>query len=88
MLLSDEALQESGALAGAIDVGSNAMRLGIAAQDADGAPRLIQRYREPVRLGHDAFTTGLLSRQTMDEAVEAFRQFRRILDQHHIGQWA
>ncbi len=85
--VSDEGLQESGALVGAIDVGSNAMRLGIAARDADGAPRLIQRYREPVRLGHDAFTTGLLSRQTMDEAVEAFRQFRRILDQHHVEKY-
>ena len=38
MQVSDEGLQESGALVGAIDVGSNAMRLGIAARDADGAP--------------------------------------------------
>jgi len=87
MQAGEEELQESGALVGAIDVGSNAMRLGIAAQDDDGAPRLIQRYREPVRLGHDAFTTGVLSRQTMDEAVDAFRQFRRILDQHHVEKY-
>ncbi len=86
-LVPDAELQEPGALVGAIDVGSNAMRLGIAAQDADGAPRLIQRYREPVRLGHDAFTTGIISARTMDEAVDAFRQFRRILDQHHVEQY-
>ena len=71
----------------AIDVGSNAMRLGIAARDADGVPQLIHRYREPVRLGHDAFTTGVFSAATMDDAVEAFRQFRRILDQHHVGRF-
>jgi exopolyphosphatase/guanosine-5'-triphosphate,3'-diphosphate pyrophosphatase len=72
------------ALIGAIDVGSNAMRLGIAAQDSDGSPRFIQRYREPVRLGHDAFSCGILGQKTMDDAIEAFRQFRRILDQHHV----
>jgi len=86
-LVTDDELHEPGALVGAIDVGSNAMRLGIAAQDNHGAPRLIQRYREPVRLGHDAFTSGTLSPQTMDEAVEAFRQFRRILDQHHVEKY-
>ncbi len=76
-----------GALVAAIDVGSNAMRLGIAARDADGAMQLIHRFREPVRLGHDAFTTGVLTQATMDDAVEAFRQFRRILDQHHVRQF-
>jgi len=76
-----------GALVAAIDVGSNAMRLGIAARDAKGSPQLIHRYREPVRLGHDAFTSGILSTATMDDAVEAFRQFRRILDQHHVRQF-
>ncbi len=86
-LATETERQEPGALVGAIDVGSNAMRLGIAAQDDEGVPRLIQRYREPVRLGHDAFTTGVLSPQTMDEAVEAFRQFRRILDQHHVEKY-
>jgi exopolyphosphatase/guanosine-5'-triphosphate,3'-diphosphate pyrophosphatase len=71
---------------GAIDVGSNAMRLGIAARDAQGQPQIIHRYREPVRLGHDAFTSGILSQSTMNDAVAAFHQFRRILDQYHITQ--
>lgn len=86
-LIADDELSGNEALVGVIDVGSNAMRLGIALQNNDGAPKLIQRYREPVRLGHDAFTTGLLSPQTMEDAVEAFRQFRRILDQHHIDRY-
>jgi exopolyphosphatase/guanosine-5'-triphosphate,3'-diphosphate pyrophosphatase len=71
-------------LIGAIDVGSNAMRLGIAARDGEGQPQIIQRYREPVRLGHDAFTSRTLSESVMDDATAAFHQFRRILDQHHI----
>ncbi|MDX8403272.1 MAG: Ppx/GppA phosphatase family protein [Mariprofundaceae bacterium] len=73
-----------GILLGAIDVGSNAMRLGIATRTEKGIPELIVRYREAVRLGHDAFTSGTLSDTTMDEAIFAFQQFRRILDHHHI----
>ncbi len=86
-LVPDDDSVDRGPLVGAIDVGSNAMRLGIATQDFDGTAQLIQRYREPVRLGHDAFTTGILSQQCMDDAVEAFIQFRRILDQHHVGEF-
>jgi len=87
MQMTDEELQESGALVGAIDVGSNAIRLGVATRDADGMPTMVQRYREPVRLGHDAFTTGVLSKQTMDDAVAAFLRFRRILDKHHVERF-
>ncbi|MDQ6968002.1 MAG: Ppx/GppA phosphatase family protein [Mariprofundaceae bacterium] len=87
-LIAEDEWLNRGALIAAIDVGSNAMRLGIAAFDVEaGSPQLIQRYREPVRLGHDAFTSGNLSEQTMDDAVRAFMGFRKILDQHHIEQY-
>lgn len=87
-LIAEDEWLNRGALIAAIDVGSNAMRLGIAAFDAETAsPQLIQRYREPVRLGHDAFTSGTLSEKTMDDAVRAFVGFRKILDQHHIEQY-
>jgi len=75
-----------GAYIAAIDVGSNAMRLGIALRDDKGLPNIILRHREPVRLGHDAFTTGTLSEATQNEAIMAFQQFRRILDRHHVGR--
>ncbi|MDQ6994162.1 MAG: Ppx/GppA family phosphatase, partial [Mariprofundaceae bacterium] len=82
----DERLEQNGLVA-AIDVGSNAMRLGIAAYDKDGVAQLIQRYREPVRLGHDAFTSGTISPQTMHDAVQAFQQFQRIIKQYHIDTY-
>jgi len=87
-LIAEDEWLNRGALIAAIDVGSNAMRLGVAALDLDtGAPQLIQRYREPVRLGHDAFTTGMLSDKTMNDAVKAFGYFRKIIDQHHIENY-
>ncbi|MDQ6973830.1 MAG: Ppx/GppA family phosphatase, partial [Mariprofundaceae bacterium] len=82
----DERLEQTGLVA-AIDVGSNAMRLGIAAYDKAGVPQLIQRYREPVRLGHDVFTSGSISPQTMHDTIQAFHQFQRILKQYHIDTY-
>ena len=86
---STEAEEDSslspGVYIAAIDVGSNAMRLGIALRDENGLPNIILRHREPVRLGHDAFTSGTLSQATQNEAIIAFQQFRRILDRHHVG---
>jgi len=69
------------ALFAAIDIGSNAMRLGIAGIEG-GQPRLIARLREPVRLGHDAFTTAHFTEDTMRSAEQAFLNFRRLIDQH------
>jgi len=71
-------------LIAAIDVGSNAFRLGIASPAEDGKPALLTRQREPVRLGHDAFTSGRFSEATMNDAVAAFESFRRLLDQHGV----
>ncbi|RMG91115.1 MAG: Ppx/GppA family phosphatase [Zetaproteobacteria bacterium] len=72
------------ALIAAIDVGSNAMRLGIAALDEKGSPKMVMRHREAVRLGHDAFTAGVFGEPTMQEALRAFEHFRRLLDHHHV----
>ncbi len=67
-------------LAAVIDIGSNAMRLHIAGPDAHGGLKTIRYHREPVRLGHDAFTQGRLSKETMEKASRAFETFRSIID--------
>jgi exopolyphosphatase/guanosine-5'-triphosphate,3'-diphosphate pyrophosphatase len=68
---------------GAIDVGSNAIRLR-AAEFADPArsTRLAEE-RVAVRLGHDVFMTGRLAVKAMDAAVEAIAGFRRRM--HALG---
>ncbi|MDQ7010481.1 MAG: Ppx/GppA family phosphatase, partial [Mariprofundaceae bacterium] len=71
-------------LAAAIDIGSNAMRLHIAAPSAEGGLKAIHYHREAVRLGHDAFTRGWLSGDTMEKAVQAFTTFRSIIDRHPV----
>ncbi len=71
-------------LAAAIDIGSNAIRLHIAGPDTRGGLKTIRYHREPVRLGHDAFTRGQLSEETMGKASRAFEIFRSIIDWYPV----
>lgn len=66
----------------AIDVGSNALRLCIATVDGDRRITLVENMREPVRLGRDVFTTGIISEETLDRAADAFKRFRETIDRH------
>lgn len=69
---------------GAIDAGSNAIRVVI----AELAPTEIIRIeaeRIAVRLGHNAFTRGELDSSTIDAAVAAFVHFRQRFDHHGVS---
>jgi exopolyphosphatase/guanosine-5'-triphosphate,3'-diphosphate pyrophosphatase len=71
---------------GSIDVGSNAMRLAVGFVDRNRNLHVVEDIREPVRLGQDVFTKGSISRETTQKAVEAFKRFREVLDQHQVVQ--
>ena len=66
----------------ALDIGSNAMRLAIASVDAERHITLLDVLREPVRLGQDVFTTGVIAARTMGVACEALIRFRHAIDGH------
>jgi exopolyphosphatase / guanosine-5'-triphosphate,3'-diphosphate pyrophosphatase len=69
---------------GAIDAGSNAIRVVIAELGIAGDLVRIEAERIPVRLGHNAFTQGVLDAQTIDTAVAAFVHFRERFDDNHV----
>ncbi|HSN30045.1 MAG TPA: hypothetical protein VLT45_27345, partial [Kofleriaceae bacterium] len=69
---------------GAIDAGSNAIRVVIAELGAAELVR-IEAERIPVRLGHNTFTAGVLDAKTIDEAVAAFVHFRERFDHHQVA---
>jgi exopolyphosphatase/guanosine-5'-triphosphate,3'-diphosphate pyrophosphatase len=71
----------------AIDAGSNAFRLIIAAVRSSDDWEIVESFRAPVRLGHSAFTTGKFDRKTLREAAAAFRQFRRRMDRHGVAAY-
>ncbi|MBK8823517.1 MAG: Ppx/GppA family phosphatase [Anaerolineales bacterium] len=68
----------------AIDVGSNAMRMVVGRIVYEGKVEAVENLRLPVRLGQDAFTTGMVSDETAQQAVDAFTRFRRIADNHKV----
>ena len=72
---------------GAIDAGSNAIRVVVAELAADGSLNRVEAERVPVRLGHGAFTRGELDPEVIDEAVAAFRRFRELFDRHGVAAY-
>jgi exopolyphosphatase / guanosine-5'-triphosphate,3'-diphosphate pyrophosphatase len=64
----------------ALDVGSNAIRYSLAVFHDPEHHVELEGHRFSVRLGHDAFTTRVLSRAALDAAVAAIVRFRQRLD--------
>ena len=69
---------------GAVDAGSNAIRVVIAELAPTELVR-VEAERSPVRLGHNAFTHGGLDALTIDQAVAAFVHFRQRFDHHCVS---
>ena len=68
---------------GAIDAGSNAIRVVIAELGPTELVR-IEAERVPVRLGHQAFTRGEFDPKIIDQAVAAFVHFRQRFDHNGV----
>jgi exopolyphosphatase / guanosine-5'-triphosphate,3'-diphosphate pyrophosphatase len=71
----------------AIDAGSNGIRLIVAQAGSSSEIEILDSVRAPVRLGHRAFTARRLSNATIDEAVQAFRRFRALLDRYGVQRY-
>lgn len=71
----------------AIDAGSNAIRLVIVRADRRGRLRRLVRERVPVRLGHNVFTGGRFSPETINRAVATFQHFRDRMDHYGVSHY-
>ncbi|HUI31576.1 MAG TPA: Ppx/GppA phosphatase family protein [Candidatus Acidoferrales bacterium] len=69
----------------AIDVGSNAIRLSIASVDGERKLSSLENLREPVRLGQDVFAKGLITDNTLEQAVDAFKKFKEAIDRNGVN---
>lgn len=58
----------------AIDIGSNAIRM-LIAEESQGQIRILKKFRDPVRLGHDSFTEGEIKEKTMQQVFKSFHNF-------------
>jgi exopolyphosphatase/guanosine-5'-triphosphate,3'-diphosphate pyrophosphatase len=67
-----------------VDVGSNALRFQLAAIEQPGSYRIIEQDRRPIRLGHNVFRTGKLSRGAVEAALEAISDFKTAADRYEV----
>lgn len=67
----------------AIDLGSNALRAVIARKNGDSI-EVIKSFREPLRLGEDVFSNGLISEDKMEKTEEAFIKLFHIFTEFNV----
>jgi exopolyphosphatase/guanosine-5'-triphosphate,3'-diphosphate pyrophosphatase len=71
----------------AFDIGSNAVRMAVASVDKNGVLTVLERIRVPLRLGSEAFSQGKFSKQTIREAIETFRDLKKIIEQENVERF-
>ncbi len=64
----------------AIDIGSNSIHMVVARIDAGGHFTLLDRAKEPVRLGKGTLSSRALSAAAMEAGLEALGTFKRLAD--------
>jgi exopolyphosphatase/guanosine-5'-triphosphate,3'-diphosphate pyrophosphatase len=71
----------------ALDAGSNAIRAVVARASSSTEIRELASARWTVRLGHGVFDKRRLDPRTAARAVDAFAQFRSLLDRYEVAQY-
>lgn len=70
----------------AIDVGSNAIRLMIGKVDQNLHLEPLESLRVPVRLGKDTFQNGIIGEASMQESVNAFSTFQKVIHDYGVSK--
>ena len=66
----------------AIDIGTNSVHMVVARRLDGGAPEVLSREKEPVRLGRGSTDMKRLESAAIERTVEALDRFRRIAEAH------
>ncbi len=67
---------------GAIDIGSNAIRMVCARLTQDYRIEIIEKYRTQLRLGEDVFRLGYITEERIELLLEALKVYKRTLEQN------
>lgn len=65
-------------------MGSNAIRFVVGENDPAGNIRVLNKFRAPIRLGADVFSTGRISRHNIKRTCAAFVNFREVIDAYEV----
>src|SRR5262249_59283143 len=67
----------------AIDVGTNAVRLELARQLANGSLEILHQERDPVRPGEGVFKTGVIPPGVADRLLSTLRRYGALCRRYH-----
>jgi len=76
-------LSNNNFIIGVIDLGSNSIRLQIAAV-YEKSYRIVHEYREIIRIGDDLFKNGDLSEESVNKIYSCFMDIKKILDSYSV----
>jgi len=71
-------------LIAAIDVGSHAIRMKIGEIKIDGTFKELENFRKLISMGHDTFTTGQVSFDTVERVCEMLTVFKQIMNDYDV----
>jgi len=71
---------------GAIDIGTNSIRLVVAEVDPDGRYRVLEEEREMTRLGHGLFARGRLLSEPMERSLAALARMNTIAKGFQVAE--
>src|ERR1044071_4093303 len=71
---------------GAIDIGTNSIRLVVAEVEADGRYRVLEEEREMTRLGHGLFARGRLLNESMERSLVALSKMHTIATGFEVAE--
>lgn len=76
---------------GAIDIGSNAIRLLVAnvivRENLEPQFKKSSLVRVPIRLGADAFVNGVISKENTKRIIDAIQAFKLLMKVHHVERY-
>jgi exopolyphosphatase/guanosine-5'-triphosphate,3'-diphosphate pyrophosphatase len=71
----------------AIDVGSHALRMKVGELNKSGKFKELESYRKIVALGHDTFTKGMLTFESVDKVCDMLKVFKNSFDDYGVEQY-
>jgi exopolyphosphatase/guanosine-5'-triphosphate,3'-diphosphate pyrophosphatase len=69
-----------------IDVGTTSIRMAVAEIDDKGQIRTLEKLSQTVSIGKDTFSSGVISKETIEDCVRVLKSYGRVLREYQITQ--
>jgi exopolyphosphatase/guanosine-5'-triphosphate,3'-diphosphate pyrophosphatase len=70
-----------------IDIGSKAIRMDVAEIGKDKPVRILEKLIQPIKLGIDVFSTGKLSKESVNLACKVLADFKQVMNTYQVDYY-